>query len=156
MTARVTAIDGSVVQFAAVYAIGPALERRPALIGHGRKPDLALRTLQAACKGKLVILAQAWVVDLKPERRIKKRCHRILVTAKKQLGDDWFDIDDEWAKRVIDVAARQEGIPVYKRDELRKLEISKADLKFQNLLRGGGILSAVMGTNRQVPQPVTH
>jgi hypothetical protein len=136
MTAHhVTAIDGSIVQFAAVYAIGPALERQPVLIGHGRKPDKALRDLQATRDGTLAILAQAWFVELTLARRVRNRCDRILTTAKKELGDDWFDIDDEWAKRVIGFAARQEGIPIYKSAERRKLEISNADLNAQNVLR---------------------
>lgn len=108
--------------FCAVYAIGPVEDRRPIKIGYSKRPHYRISEFQVANYKQLGVLAMAWVADRRLARRIEQRCHRILTKAKKVLSGEWFDIDADWAKKVIAVAAQEEGIPWRSIDDLRRME----------------------------------
>ena len=106
--------------YCAVYAIGPVSERHPVKIGYSQDPRNRIYNL-AKDRGQLDVLALAWFVDRRVARRIEQRCHRIVAKAHKILPDGWYDIDAEWAKRVIAVAAQEEGINWITTSELQRL-----------------------------------
>lgn len=95
-----------------IYVIGPIDSRRPVAIGYDRNVRHSVTRLQRASNDKVGLLHTVYAVG-KLAGRVKNRSHKILQKAGKILDDEWFDIDAEWAKKVIAVAAHEEKVPIY-------------------------------------------
>ena len=127
----ITVIGGSPVRMCAVYAIGT--NDGPTRIWYALKTG---GLIEPGSDQKIVAIG--WAPELKPARRVAKRCHRLLIQAGRNIGnasddprqfkaDDLFEINADWAKKVIGIAAREEGVPLYSNAELQKLKITKSD-----------------------------
>jgi hypothetical protein len=103
-----------------VYIIGPHGGGRPVKIGYARDPKAALRDKKTRSDQSLQIEAM-WTVSIPVASRIVTRCRQILAKAKKELPDGWYDVDTEWAKKVIGFAAREGRIPLYTNQQARRL-----------------------------------
>lgn len=132
---KIHALFGQRVDFCAVYAIGSDEKKRPIKIGYAENVERRLRELQIGNPDKLKIIGLAWVMSWKLARRIEKRCHAILDKANKRIDGEWFDIDGEWAKKVIAVAAREEYIPIYSSEAVRATEVNLREFRHQRLIR---------------------
>jgi len=139
----VPAVGSLPIRISAVYAAGPS-KMGPLKIGHSIKPKSRISQLQTDNHEPVDIYAIAWTVDSKLSFRVERRCHKILKKAGRHVRGEWFDIDAEWAKKVIAVAAREEGIPLYSNREVRELSASRGELKMRQMIEDSGILSLGM------------
>jgi hypothetical protein len=110
--------------YSCVYVIGPT-EGAPIKIGCAANPKIRLSQFQAGNWNKLSILFHTLVLDGKLGERVVSRCHELLDRAGKRIDRDWFDVPLDRAKKVIEVAARHQGIHLYTKADLKSLEQAK-------------------------------
>jgi hypothetical protein len=117
-----------------VYIIGPDGGGRPVKIGYAHDPKHALRNKKLDSDQPLQIEV-LWTTDITLASRIVSRCRQILAKAKKELPDGWYDIDAEWAKKVIGVAAGEGRIPIYTNAQARRRAEADQDRETKKLMR---------------------
>lgn len=129
----VFAIAGEVIKLCSIYVIGiPGTST--VRLGYSCDPQRVRDKMQLDSRELIELLFVAWAPDLKVARRVVQHCHRILHKAHKECGDG-FAVNVEWAKRVIDVAARDQGIPLYSDRNARRLLTTKGDMRREMIMR---------------------
>jgi len=136
----VPTLGGRPVDFSSVYAIGPK-EGMPIKIGYGGDPKNRVSNCQAGNWVELFLHYNVWTVDNKLSRRVGKACHDVLDKAKKRLRGEWFNINPEWAKKVIWFAAQEEGIPLYTNKDINDTSMVKGDLMMLQMLDEAGLIA---------------
>jgi DNA-binding CsgD family transcriptional regulator len=115
---------GGELAWCCVYAIGPE-NGYPLKIGYAVDPLKALSKLRAENRNAVRICLTFWVGDSGVARRLQKACRELLDKANKRRSDGWFDINSEWAEKVVRFAANRESIPLYSNSDLNKIAAAR-------------------------------
>jgi hypothetical protein len=127
-----TVIGGVPVKLWSIFAHGMASDM-PLSIDYGDRPEKKLPDGH-------VIVVQAWTVGWRLARRVVKRCEALLKKARVPAIDAGYALTPVWADRLITVAAREEGIPLYNELAVAAMKVSRDQLKTEAILRHSEIM----------------
>lgn len=107
------------IDFVSVYAVGPEVGT-PLKIGFTRNIAQRHYVLQTNCAERLYFHYHAWTRGRPLAKRLERACHELLDKAHKRVLGEWFAINPEWAKKVIESVAHQQSIDLYSQESLER------------------------------------
>lgn len=102
-----------------VYAVGPE-SGNPIKIGLAENIANRVSGIQTSNWVKLKCHLAAWTPGPAYAKMLEANCHKLLDKASKRISGEWFDINPEWAAKVIAHCAEDLGIKTLSHREMLK------------------------------------